>query len=256
MRTLKILGMTLCLSGCIYAGDVNVFPWRNDFVAGWSGYKITYLDQKTEKLLSTENLHESSFTANKLLTAFKGYPIADTKSYSKNYYVQESLVAPVDATMTSGISPAKVKGGQKYDVIGEVTIDGKLYYLIDSGHSTFVFLVDEDYTLQSHLGNIRGDKLILSEETFAISPENFKFEPVTKSRMLQSDMVKGFEIKFEGVQNGMMLFTLMQYDAGGATGEFSNYNFDNQPGIINIAGVKIKVFSADNSRLEYMIIAE
>ena len=256
MKTLKILALTVCLSGCIYAGEVSLFPWRNEFVAGFTGYSIEYLNQKEEKLLSTENLQDSSFTANKLLTAFKGFPVADTKYYSKNYYVQESLIAPTDAQMSSGSSPAKIKGGQKYDVIARTKIDGKVNYLIDSGHSTFVYLVDEDYALMPYLGTIRNDKLVLLEEKNIISPENYKFEPVTKSRMLQSDIINGFEIKFEGVQNGMMLFTLMEYDAGGSTGEFSKYNFDNQPGVINIAGVKIKVFSAEDTRLEYMILAE
>ena len=48
----------------------------------------------------------------------------------------------------------------------------------------------------------------------------------------------------------------MNYDAGGATGEFTNYSFENAPGIVEIAGVKIKVFSANDSKLEYMIVAE
>jgi hypothetical protein len=53
-----------------------------------------------------------------------------------------------------------------------------------------------------------------------------------------------------------MTFILMEYDSGGATGEFKKYNFENVPGVINIAGVDIKVFSADDSRVEYMILAE
>lgn len=256
MKTLKILAMVSCLSGCIYAGEVSLFPQRSDFVAGLKGYQIEYLDRKTEKLLETETLHQSSFKANKLLTAYKGYPIADTKSYMKNYYVQESLVAPSKALMHSSLTPAEIKAGKKYDVIGQTTIDGVDYYLISSESKTYVFLVDMNYVLQRHLGTIRNDKLILVEEKFAIDPENFKFEPVTKSRILQSDMVTGFEIKYGGVKNDAMNFTLMQYDSGGSTGEFVNYSFENAPGVVEIAGVKIKVFSADDSRLEYMIIAE
>lgn len=256
MKALKILGVVLCLNGCIYAGEFTLFPQRNDFMAGLSGYQIEYLDKKSEKLLETETLHESSFKANKLLTAYKGYPIADTKSYMKNYYVQESLIAPQKAVMTSGLTPSEISAGKKYDVIGQTKIDGVQYYLISSDSPAYVYLVDENYTLQRHLGTVRGDKLIMVEESFIISPANFKFEPVTKSRILQSDMVTGFEIKYEGVKNDTMLFTLMQYDDGGSTGEFVNYSFDNTPGVIEIAGVKIKVFSANDSKLEYMIVAE
>ncbi|MBR1648321.1 MAG: hypothetical protein IJ689_01820 [Alphaproteobacteria bacterium] len=256
MKALKILGLVLSLSGCIYAGEYNLFPWRNDVIAGLSGYQIEYLDKREEHLLNSETLHESSFTANKLLTAHKGYPIVDTKSYMKNYYVQESLIAPQNAIMTSGITPAKVTGGKKYDVIGRVKIDGNIYYLIDSDSPSTVFLVDEDYRLQKHIGAVKGDKLVLIKESFAVTPENFQFEPVTKSRVLQSDMVKGFEIKFEGVENNIMRFTLMNYDNGGFSGEFVDYNFENEPGIVEIAGVEIRVFSATDEKLEYMILAE
>ena len=79
---------------------------------------------------------------------------------------------------------------------------------------------------------------------------------MTRSRVLQSDMVDGFEIKFDGVKNNIMTFTLMRYDAGGSTGEFHTYNFDNKPGIIEIAGVEMKIFGADDSKVDYMILAK
>lgn len=256
MKALKILGMVLCLSGCIYAGEFSVLPWRDDVVAGLSGYQIEYLDRQSEKLLKTEVLQESSFKANKLLTAFKGYTIVDTKSYSKNYYVQESLVAPESAQLISGYAPASVEGGKKYDIIGQVDIDDKIYYVLASGKPTYVFLADENYVLQDHIATIRDDKLVMIDGKFVIVPENFKFEPITKSRIVQSDMVTGFEIKYQGVKSGMMVFSLLEYDAGGQTGEFINYTFENKPGVIEIAGIRIKVFYADDSKLEYMIIVK
>ena len=53
MRALKVLGLTLCLSGCIYAGEISLWPGRDDFIAGLSSYSIEYLDKDGPKLIKT-----------------------------------------------------------------------------------------------------------------------------------------------------------------------------------------------------------
>lgn len=75
MRALKVLGLTLCLSGCIYAGEISLWPGRDDFIAGLSSYGIEYLDKDGPKLIKTETVTESDFTPNKMLTAYKGIPL-------------------------------------------------------------------------------------------------------------------------------------------------------------------------------------
>lgn len=56
MRALKVLGLTLCLSGCIYAGEISLWPGRDDFIAGLSSYSIEYLDKDGPKLIKTETV--------------------------------------------------------------------------------------------------------------------------------------------------------------------------------------------------------
>ena len=141
--------------------ELNFWPERGSWLAGLSSYPITYLSTAQERLLSSETMHESNFKANKLLTAYKGFTIVDTKSYDKNYYVQESIIAPGNAMLSSGGSPSFIEGGKKYDIFGRTDIDGQSYYLIYSDSPTTVFLVDEDYTLQGHIGTVRDDKLVL-----------------------------------------------------------------------------------------------
>ncbi len=255
MKAWKTLAMTISLSGCIYAGEYNLLP-VGDFLAGFSSHHVDYLDTKEERLLDSEKLHETNFQSNKLLTAYKGYSLANTKDYVKKYYIQDAIIAPSDAIMESGVSPAEIKTGEKYEVIGKTSIGGKQFYLITSELNNDIFLTDENYTLQPYLGRIRNNKLVVLDNKYVITPENYQFEPITKSRVLQSDMVSGFDIKYEGVQNNIMRFTIMHYDAGGSTGEFKTYSFENIPGLIEIAGAKIKVFDADDSRVEYMIIVD
>ena len=257
MKTLKVLGLVLSLSGCIYAGNISFWPERDSFVAGLSSYDIDYLDEDGPRLIKTETVTDSNFAPNKMLTAYKGYSIADTKSYTRNYYTQESIVAPKDASFVSGLSPILIEAKKKYDVIGRVEIDDVAYALVPNPDGKDVFLVANDGKPLNRVGIIRSDKLKLLDTKYQITPENFRFEPVTTSKIVQSEMSWGFEIKYAGVKLNRIVFTVMEYDqTDGQSGEFVNYNYPNRPGEIDIRGIKIRVFEANDAKIEYMIVVD
>ena len=254
MKALKILGLTLGLSGCIYAGEISVLPERNDFVAGFGSYKIEYLDKEGPKLIKSETITESDFAPNKMLTAYKGYSIANTKTYTRNYYTQESLVASKDVKLVSGLSPLSIKSEKKYDILGRTEIDDIVYALVPNPEGKDVFLVRNDGTILNQVGFIRGDKLTLVDGKYQIEPEDFRFEPVTTSKIVQSEMNWGFELKYAGIKLDRIVFTLMDYSQNGESGQFVNYNYPNRPGEISIRGLKIRVYEANDEKIEYMIV--
>ncbi len=257
MKILKVLGLVLCLSGCIYAGEISFLPERDDFIAGLGNYSVEYLDEDGPKLIRTETVTDSNFPPNKMLTAYKGYSIADTKSYTRNYYTQESIVAVSGANLISGLSPLKIEANKKYDIIGRVEIDDKVYALVPNPEGKDVFLVRNNGTLLNQVGVIRGDKLNLLDTKYEIEPDTFRFDPVTTSKVVQSEMVWGFEIKYAGIKLNRMVFTVMEYNqSGGQSGEFVNYNYPNRPGIIDIRGLKIRVYEANDAKIEYMIVVD
>ena len=54
-----------------------------------------------------------------------------------------------------------------------------------------------------------------------------------------------------------IVFTVMEYDqTNGQSGEFVNYNYPNRPGEIDIRGIKIRVFEANDAKIEYMIVVD
>jgi len=253
MKTLKILGLTLILSGCIYAGDISIWGSDNGLFSDFRGYKINYLDDEGPKLVKTEDITDTSFEVNKQLIAYKGYPLADTRYYTRNYYTTKAIVAPTDVYLSSGLSPLEIKADVKYDVIGEVTIDGLLYGLVSAGTSRNVFLVDNDGKIYPKVGMIKNDRLILSDVDYMINPENFRFETVSSSKVVQSEMTTGFEIRYSGLKLNRIILTVMEYN-GEDSGVFVDYNYPNRPGIIDIRGLKIKVYQATENKLEYMIV--
>lgn len=257
MKALTVLASALALSGCIHAGEVSFWPERDDFVAGLFSYDIEYLDESEPKLIKTETVTDSDFAPDKMLTAYKGYSIADTKTYTRNYYTQESIVAPTNAEFVSGLSPLHIKAEQKYDIIGRTEIDDVTYALVPNPGTEDVFLVRNDGTVLNRVGIIRGDKLKLLDQEYAVTPESFRFEPVTTSKVVQSEMTWGFEIKYAGIQLGRMVFTLMEYaPTNGESGQFVKYNYPNRPGEISIRGLKFRVFEANDAKIEYMILSK
>ena len=233
MKALTVLASALALSGCIYAGEISFLPERDDFVAGLSSYGIEYLDRSGPKLIRTETVTESDFAPNKMLTAYKGYSVADTKTYS----------------------PLFIKAEKKYDIIGRVEIDDLVYAVVPNPEGNDAFLVRNDGTILDRLGIIRGDKLKLLDTKHRVEPEDFRFEPVTTSKVVQSELTWGFEIKYAGIKLGRMVFTVLEYDpTNGESGQFVNYNYPNRPGEISIRGLKIRVYEADDEKIAYMII--
>ncbi len=254
MRALKVLGLTLILSGCIYAGEISFLPERDDLIAGIGNYSIEYLDKDGPKLVKTENITDSDFMPNKMLTAYKGYSMVNTKSYIRNYYTQESIVAPENASLVSSLSPIAIEGGKKYDIIGRTEIDDIVYALIPNPNGKDVFLVRNDGSLLNRVGLIRSDSLKLLDEEYKIEPEDFRFEPVITSKVVQSEMTWGFEIRYAGLKLNRIILTVMEYDPKGVSGEFVNYNYPNRPGEIDIRGLKIRVYEANDEKIEYMIV--
>ena len=254
MKILKVLGLVVFLGGCIHAGPISFFESRDKFVSDMSSLPIDYLDDTGPKLIKSETVTDTGFPKDKLLTAYKGYPVVDTKTYARNYYVQDSIVAPKDAQLVSGLSPMTINANKRYDVIGQVEIDDALYSAVATGASRMVYLVDNAGKLYQHLGVIKNDRLVVLTETkYMTSPEDFKFESVSATKVVQSEMIRGFEIRYDGIKLDRIVFTVMEYDNGEA-GSFSNFNFPKRPGVVNIRGLKIKIFEANDSKIEYMIV--
>lgn len=257
MKILKISGLVLLLSGCIYAGEVSVLPQRDAYIMDMKSYGIDYYGEKGPNLIKSENVVDTGFAPNTVLTAYKGHPMVDTRNYTRNYYSQEEIVANSNAYMTSGLSPVKFESKKKYEVLGQVKVGGILYGVVSTNDSKDVILVDNDGKVFNQIGSIKNDRLVLLDTKHHVNPESFRFEPVEKTKMLQSEITKGFEIRYEGIKLDRMVFNLMEFGAGSdEEGEFSRFNFPNRPGMVDIRGVKVKVFEATPDKIDYMILKD
>ena len=83
-------------------------------------------------------------------------------------------------------------------------------------------------------------------------------EPVKVTRSEQTKPVKGYDIKYQGVNLDRMMFTYYDYSQyqDADMGEFEDINFPLARMTVNINGVKIKVLNADRHKLEYILLED
>lgn len=85
MKKLSALFLVFVLCSCVYAGNNDVFPERNEFIELFNSYPIDFYDETPEALVKTEYITENNFKNNVVLTAFTGFTVVDTKTYRRDF---------------------------------------------------------------------------------------------------------------------------------------------------------------------------
>ena len=253
MKKTFVLCALWCLNACVYAGEIDVWSGRRAWFDNFNSFSIDYKDN-VANLVKTEYVNEKSFKVNELRTAFKGYSVLSDKTFARDYFVTEKVRANGDVTLSNVSAPYVFKNNQTFDIIGTVNIDGVQYNLIPTQLEDFVVLADcKTGKVYPQTGMIKDKRLILLRQEFVLDNKNFRFEPVFITKTKQSKPVKGFDIKFDGVRMERMWFVYYDY-ADATTGDFVEYSFPAKPGMVNIRGVKLRIMSVDDQRIDYMVI--
>ncbi len=253
MKKAFILCTLWCLNACIYAGEVDVWPGRREWVASFSSYGIDYKDNAAE-LVKTEQINEKSFKLNEAHTAFKGYSLLSDKTFEKQYYVTEKIRANGNVVLGTASVPYEYKNNQTFDIIGYSTVKGRKLTLVPTNLEDFVVLCDaKTGELYEKTGMIKNKKLIVLSQEFVPNNPKFRFEPVFTTKIEQTKPNKGYDIKFDGVRMNRMWFVYYDF-ADEDSGDFKEYSFPAKPGLIGINGVKIRIMSVSEEKVDYMIL--
>ena len=253
MKRAFILCTLMCLNACVYAGEIDVWSGRRAWFDNLNSFSIDYKNNAAN-LVKTEYVNEKSFKVNELRTAFKGYSVLSDKTFARQYYVTEKVRANSDVVLSSVSAPYIYKNNETLNIIGFVTIDGTQYSLIPTNLDDFVVLANRKTgELYPQTGMIKDKRLVLLRQDFVPNNKDFRFEPVFITKTEQSKPVKGFDIKYDGVRLERMWFVYYDYEDS-TTGDFKEYSFPAKPGMINIKGVKLRILSVDDQRVDYMVI--
>lgn len=256
MKKTFVLCSLFFLGACVYAGEVDVMDNRRAFFDSFQSYAIN-VHNTAPKLVKSEDVNEKSFKRNQILTAFKGYSVLSDKIFVRNYYVSEKVRAVGNVVMSNVSAPYGFKNNQTLDIIGHVKIDGVKYGLVQTNElPNFVVLYNvENGKVYKHTGQIKDGRLVLLRQDFVLSNPDFRFEPVFITTTEQTKPLKGFDIKYDGIRLNRMWFVAYDY-ASSTSGGFKEYDFPNKAGLLTIGDVKIRVLTADDQRVDYMVLSD
>ena len=231
----------------------DIWPQRNAYIEKLQSWPI-YLFDQGPKLKKSEQIREVNFPTNEVLLAFKGQVIMDDRTYLKQTFSVERLRANKDGRLSTSGMDIAFKKSEERPVIGLATVDGDEFFLIPAHISGFAVMVNDDGTFHRHIGQIRNDMLVVLDDDYFPTPTNLKMEPVITTSTIRDITIKGFEIKYDGIVGKEISFTVYEFaESNGTYGEFRTYKFPSGTTEVNIEGVRIKIFFADDVKLEYML---
>ena len=144
-----------------------------------------------------------------------------------------------------------IKKGSKFDAFGETTFNGTKYMLVRQGKSGDILMVNEDGELFNRIGRIVDGRLAVLDIVFFPEPEDIVFTPVVTTRSENTDIMVGWELRYDGVVNNYMRFT---YSFLGSNSSSEEFIFPVGQQTINIYDLRINVIEAGYNKIEYVIL--
>lgn len=252
MKKILMLMSVALLAGCLRAENYDILGFRNDIFIMAEGYKITFYEHDPV-LIKTEMIEEDNFKYNTAQTVYKGYSVLSTKRYRRDVYAQDWVRVNKNGALSSPGLPRKFSTKEKFQLIGQVTIDGVVYRLVPDVLDGFAFLINDQGEFYKKAGQIKDGYLILLENEFFPYPQDLRMIAVNASRAEQTKPTEGYDVKYDGVRLDRIWFTYLDYQSG-EKGTFENISFPNKPGLITINGINMRVLQADNDKITYMLL--
>lgn len=248
---LSLLTITAC---GIHAGNINLWPERNSMFEVLQTESIFYYDQPqdTEILSASKTITEEEINRGEYLITDTGELMAFSKTYRTDFFDTETLKVNKNAILSSSSAPYVIKKDSEYTGFGEVTINGENYMLVRQGNKeNDILLINGDGEVYNHIGRIVKNRLAILDINFTLEPKDVLFVPVVATRTEKSDYLSGFELRYDGIKNGEMVFT---YTTLGEECYDQEYTFPVNQHTIEIEGLTIDVKEADYNKIEYTIL--
>ena len=253
MKKIAAILSVSMLAACVYAGEVDIFKDRNKIFQIWQTKEIFYYDTQggEETLTESKTITEDEIDKKQVLITKVNEAMLFSRTQRIDFYGSSKLTVNKNAVMSSSYTPAYIYKNSNFDAFGETTIDGKTYMLVRQGKSKDILIVDENGEVYNRIGRIIGDRLAILDIEFFVEPDDVKFTPVINTRSETTDVLSGYELRYDGVSNNYMRFT---YSTLGENGQSEEFMFPLGQNTIEIKGFRINVIEAGYDKIEYVIL--
>lgn len=241
------------LAACVYAGNVDIWSGRNKIFQIWQTEDIFYYDTGADEEYLTESktITEEEIDRNQVLITKVNDVMLFSKTQRIDFYSSNKLTVNKDAVMSSSYTPVNIKKNSHFEVFGEVNLKGTTYMLVRQGKSNDILLIDEQGGVFDRIGRVVDGRLAVLDIQFFVEPQDVLFTPVVNTRSEVSDVLTGYEIRYNGVVNNYVRFSYSTLGENKTTEEFV---FPTGQQTIEIKGFRINIIEAGYDKIEYVIL--
>ena len=258
MKKIFIGLAALAVASCSYymKGDYTLGK-RNTFNDFFYTYNIRYYDTDEFSSVEKETETVSDYEAGVVRHAVPGGIVVSSKVFEKEVYSDEIVRPTKKGALVSYTVPVQFSDEQVYKIIGEVEINEHISRRVEPNRFGDIVLLDGNGNIYPRVGRIYNDRLALLETAFQLEPEDLKFQNELKSRSGEEDMLSSFEVRYAGIEDYKMVFKYKTVvpNNGMPLEENKTYKFPMYDKNVNIGTIKIEVLGADESGIEYKVLA-
>ena len=256
MKKIFISLVMLAVSSCSYMKGDYTLGKRNTFNDFFYTYNIRYYDTDALYNANTETVTSSDYDLGAVRHAVPGGIVVYSKIIRKEVYSDEYVRPTLKGALVSYTVPVEFSDEKVYHAFGEVEIEGEIYRLIKANRIGDILLINSEGEIYNRVGKVYNDRLALLETAFILEPENIKFINETKNRFGDEDVVAGFEIRYIGLEDYQMVFTLLTVspDEGKEVEQVQTFKFPMYDKNIVIDGIRLEILGFDDSGIEYKIL--
>lgn len=227
--------------------------WLNN-IRTFKTYPISYYQKRSNPTpLNVENnvQHTKEYPHNVAISANVEQVMLSDEIYTVSTAdLGEHYEISADGKIYNSTDEIVLEKGQVITPLGEVKINGQYYLLFEPERDGRMLLADEHGQILHNIGRYYRGEFLLSKDKASVLPKDLSIVKNSNTEQSVSDFAMQFEIKYAGLQDGLMRFTYVDYSNGRSETQLT---FSKEQQFLDINGKHIQVINATEDNIQYII---
>lgn len=229
--------------------------WLNNF-RSFKTYPISYYQgnrqNTSEPDVQTSLYHAQEYPTNVPISAYKGQRMVGDETYTvTTSNMGEHYEMSSDGKIQNSTYLIQFSKRQVMTPIGEVLINGRYFLVFEPERDGRMILADENGQIMHLIGHYYRGELLMSRDLTTIMPKDLSIIKTSDIHQTSSAPQLQYEIYYKGLVDGQMQFSHIDFINGRTEKTFV---FPTSQQIINIEGKNIKILSATDENIQYILL--
>ena len=255
MKKIFVVLAVLGLSSCFYLKGDYTLGRRNVFNDFFYTYNVRYYDDSSFMGEDVEFVSESDFKEGVARHTVPGGIVVSSKMYEMSIYSNDYVRPNKKGALVSYTVPVEFSDEKTYKLIGETEIDGVVYRLVEPNRLGDVLLIDTFGYIHKRVGRFYNGRLALLNTGFVLEPNDVVFKYETSTSKSNKEIVKGFEVRYLGLDGYNMVFEYnkISHLGGDVIEDKKVYKFPMYDEKVSFEGVNLEILDINYAGLEYKV---